>query len=184
MGRLLKALTLVLAGIAGTASAQDVQGTLAPVLVVESERMFSESLFGQRVAVELARLQAELVAQNAEMETSLTEEERELTEKRKTMAAEEFSALAREFDERVSRIRREQDAKFSEINELSEREQAVFIQAARPILFALMQETGAGVILERRTVLLSNDSVDITDEAIRRLNETLGEGRAIPAPQD
>ncbi len=47
-----------------------------------------------------------------------------------------------------------------------------------------MDEAGASVILERRAVLVSTDNVDITQEAIRRLDNTLGEGRAVPLPQE
>lgn len=173
----------VLAGIASTAFAQEALAP-APVLVIESDRMYAESLFGQRVAAELARLQAELVAQNAKMEEALTQEERDLTDKRKTMEAEAFDVLAREFDARVSEIRVEQDAKFAELNQLSERERAVFVQAARPVLSAIMRETGASVIIERRAALVSSDEVDITQEAIRRLNSTLGEGRIVPLPEE
>ncbi|WP_170846671.1 OmpH family outer membrane protein [Shimia haliotis] len=173
----------VLAGFASAVFAEE-PAAVSPILVIESDRMYTESLFGQRVSAELARLQADLIAQNAKMEESLTQEERDLTEKRKVMAADAFEVLAREFDDRVVGIRAEQDAKFARLADVNERERAVFIQAARPILSELMAEAGAAIILERRTVLVSNDSIDITQEAIRRLNSTLGEGRQVPTPQE
>lgn len=185
MWGLLKATVLtVLASFASAVFAQETALPSSSVVVIQSDRMYADSLFGQRVAGELARLQAELVAQNAKMEEALTQEERELTEKRKVMTPESFAVLAKEFDARVVKIRAEQDAKFATLNGINERERAVFVQAARPILSALMQETGATVILERRSVLVSSESADITQEAIRRLNLSLGEGRSVPTVQD
>ncbi len=184
MRSVLKVMALtVLAGFASTVFAQE-QPAASPILVIESDRMYSESLFGQRVAAELARLQAELVAQNAKMEEALTQEERDLTEKRKAMEASAFEDLAKAFDSRVRKIRGEQDAKFAELNALNEREREVFVQAARPVLSAIMIETGASILLERRSVLVSTDSVDITAEAIRRLDSALGEGRVVPDIQE
>ncbi|KPA22722.1 Outer membrane protein (OmpH-like) [Shimia sp. SK013] len=175
-------LLMMLAIHASIINAQEQPLAGASILVIESDRMFTESLFGQRVAADLAQLRADLIVRNAQMEDALTEEEQELTEKRKTMSAAEFSVLAKAFDVKVRGIRAEQDAKFRELNELNERERGVFVQAARPILSELMRETGAALILERRTVLVSSDRVDITQEAIVRLNASLGDGQAVSKP--
>ncbi|MGR3712934.1 MAG: OmpH family outer membrane protein [Shimia sp.] len=181
MFRTLLAATLVI--FANVAVAQQASEGVRPVangvLVVESDRMFAESDFGKRVGDELDRLRAELATQNVEMEELLTAEELELSELRKTMSSAEFVVLARAFDEKVRAIRLEQDTKFRELNELNDLERNVFVQAARPVLSDLMKETGAAVILERRTVLASSGSVDITQVAIERLNEKLGDGSSL-----
>ena len=39
-----------------------------------------------------------------------------------------------------------------------------------------MREAGAGVILERRSVLFSANAIDITDIAIQRLDDAIGDG--------
>ena len=45
-----------------------------------------------------------------------------------------------------------------------------------------MAETGAAAILEQSTVLLSADSIDVTDLAIARIDAILGEGLDENAP--
>ena len=46
---------------------------------------------------------------------------------------------------------------------------------------AVMQERGAVVVLDRRTVLLSADGIDITNDLIARIDAELGDGADQPA---
>ena len=83
----------------------------------------------------------------------------------------------------MEEIRTQQDNKSREIAQRQERQQALFIQSARPVLAELMREFGASVILEQRTVLLSNKAVDVTEEAIQRLNTAIGDGMTLVPEQ-
>ena len=146
------------------------------ILTIESDRLFADSAFGQRVLRDIEAQQSILLAENRKIETELAAEEKRLTELRKEMTPEDFRAVADAFASRVEEVRQEQDAKARSIGEMRERQQALFIQAADPILLALMREAGATVILERRAVFFSAESVDITNLAIERLNRTIGDG--------
>ena len=59
----------------------------SPVLTIDIERVFSESLFGQRVSAELLRQTEDLAMENRQIEAALTEEERSLTLRRPGMDA-------------------------------------------------------------------------------------------------
>ncbi|MDP2494889.1 OmpH family outer membrane protein [Shimia thalassica] len=168
----------VLILVTGTvfASAQSGVRVITPILTIDSERLYAGSSFGARVASEMEADQSVLLAENRKIEAELAAEEKELTEQRKNMTPEDFRAVADAFDRRVQDIRRIQDTKARSIGERREQEQAVFVQAARPVLVELMQEAGASVILERRSILASNDSIDITEQAIARLNAAIGDG--------
>ncbi|RBI85095.1 OmpH family outer membrane protein [Rhodosalinus halophilus] len=160
-----------------------VTGTLqSPILTVDSERMFSASAFGRKVAEEIERRGAELAAENRRIEAELAEEERALTERRAEMEPDAFRAAADAFDERVMRIRREQDAKARALAQRGEQARRRFFEAARPVLEQMMVEAGAAVIVEQRSVFMSLEVIDITEEAIERLDATIDPN--IPAPED
>lgn len=150
------------------------------VLTVDSDVMYAQSLFGLRVTQEIAAEEAVLLAENRRIQAELTAEERELTNQREGMDPKAFRAIADAFDARVVQIRNEQEQKALNIELRRQREQEAFIRAASPILTALMQEAGANVIFERRDVLLSNPAIDVTAQAIKRLNEMLGDGGSAP----
>ncbi|MEW9920746.1 OmpH family outer membrane protein [Marimonas sp. MJW-29] len=149
---------------------------ISPVLTIDSERLFLQSAFGRRVAAEIEAKGAELTAENRRIEADLEAEERELTEKRATMSPEEFRELADAFDRKVQDTRQAQSAKGRALNALLEQEREVFLNAAAPVLERLMREAEAAVILERRSVFVSASAIEITDDAIALLDETLGSG--------
>ncbi len=171
---------LALIGSAGIAFAQQSDlgrgSVISPVLTIDSERLFLESAFGQRVAAEIERAGAELAAENRRIEADLEAEERRLTDIRSTMEAEEFRALADEFDDKVQATREAQVAKGRALNDLLEQEREVFLSAAAPVLERLMRSADAAVILELRSVFVSSSAIEITEDAIDLLNETLGSG--------
>ncbi|MDK3020379.1 OmpH family outer membrane protein [Pseudodonghicola flavimaris] len=158
----------------GPAAAQELPHNV--ILTIETDRLFSESAFGKRVANEIEAESAVLAAENRRMEAELSGEEKDLTARRSDMEPKAFRALADAFDEKVQGIRRTQDAKARALNAKADKARVDFLRAARPVLETLMREAGAGVILERSSVFLSANATDITAEAIRRIDATLGDG--------
>lgn len=152
----------------------------APILVLDFERAFNQSAFGRRLTREIEAAGARIAAENREIEAALTEEERRLTEMRDTMTMEEFRPLAEAFDAKVQRLRREQDAKARALSQRGDEARRAFLGAVEPVLQALMNDRGAQVILEARTVFAARDAIDITDRAIDRIDAAIGEGAALP----
>lgn len=182
-GLRLATLALV-ACLCGGAQAQDqTPATPLPsaVLTLDRDRLFAETLFGKAVE---ARIKAEsdaLVAENLRLETALEAEERDLTDRRALLPAEEFKRLAAAFDTKAEQIRAAQAAKSRAIAARRDSEQQRFLEAAVPVLGALMRERGAAAIFDKNLIVLSLRGIDITDAAIARIDEVLGSGDA-PAP--
>lgn len=174
------------AGLALSAplAAQDTSEVVqSPILLIDSEEAFARSDLGQSIATRMEDATRELAAENRRIEAELIEEEKSLTEKRKAMEAVAFRALADAFDEKVRRIRSEQDAKARALGQQGDEGRREFLTAARPVLEEIMRESGAAVILETRDVFLGAEGVNITSLLIERLNATADAGEAaIPAP--
>lgn len=149
-----------------------------PILTIDPERLFSETAFGQRVLQSIEEQSNMLARENRQIEAELVAEERALTEQRATLAVDEFRALADAFDEKVQRLREEQDGKTREIQGLRDSERQRFLEEIAPILSELIRDRGASVVVDRRSVFLSAARVDITDEAIVMIDEQLGDGTA------
>lgn len=152
----------------------------APVLMLDRNRLFADSAFGKAAE---ARFQAEsqvLIAENLRLEQALEEEERQLTDQRATLDAESFQKLAAEFDSKTEAIRAAQDAKSRSITLKREEDRQRFLQAAVPVLGELMRDAGAVAIFDKEMVILSLRGVDITEEAVARIDAALGDGSALP----
>ena len=155
-----------------------------PILVIDFERAFAESAFGRRVALESEQAGRAIAAENRRIEAELTAEERELTDRRPSLSPEEFRTLADAFDEKVQRLRDEQDAKARAFGTRTEDARRRFLTVAQPVLEGLLREAGAALILERRSVLVVVDAIDITDPAIARIDSQIGDGAADLPPAD
>jgi len=157
------------------------QQTTAPqlqaVLTVNQERLFSQSLYGERVVREREVAAAALTAENRKIEAALAAEEKDLTAKRKTMKPSEFRVLADAFDSKVQGIRKAQDGKARALARQQEEEQKIFFGKVIPILTEILKDRQASAILDRRAILVATDAVDITDDALRRIDATLGDGK-------
>ncbi|MCG6882567.1 MAG: OmpH family outer membrane protein [Silicimonas sp.] len=142
----------------------------SPVLTIDQDRLFAETRLGAETLAELERQAQDLAAENTRIENELIAKERELTDLRATLAPEEFRAMADAFDERVQQLRAEQDEKARLLNRGREEARTEFFSETAVILSGIVREKGALVVIDRRDVFLSADRIDITDEAIERIN--------------
>ncbi len=170
----LRALALAAACLAGAVAAGDAQDVIqvpSPILTLDQERLFEGSRAAARISAEIERRTNELTAENRRIEAELTEEELALTERRAALTPAEFRDLADAFHEKVQGIRAAQDAKARELQRMQEEERQSFLRQITPVLAEIVRERGAVLVVDRRSVILSAESIDITDEAIERINE-------------
>ena len=166
------ALAMVLSmGLGGPILAQEAALNVPPpILTIDQDRLFTETRVGAEATSQLEADAAALARENAEIEAGLIERERQLTERRPTLPPEEFRALADAFDADVQRVRGEQDEKARALNRAREAARQSFFSGIGSIISDIVRERGALVVLDRRDVFLSADRIDITDEAIARIN--------------
>jgi Skp family chaperone for outer membrane proteins len=153
---------------------------VAGILILNQERLFAQSLYGQRIQRELEDASARLAAENRRIEAELTEEELALTERRATMDADAFREEADAFDARVEAIRGAQEAKARDLTGQADAAQVLFFERVAPVLLDIVRDRNAAVLMDSRAVLLSADRVDVTETAIAAIDERLGEGGPEP----
>ena len=149
---------------------------IAPILTVDQDRLFNESSWGQRVQAQLEAEGQTIAAENTRLADQLAAEERALTDLRATLDQAEFRRRAEAFDARATEVRRERAQAVQDLNARAEADRAAFYQAALPVMGDMMQARRAIAVLDRRTVFVSLEAVDITTDLIARLDETLGDG--------
>lgn len=149
------------------------------ILTIDQEQLFTGSQFGARVMDGLDKASRELITENRRIQSQLAEEEDELSEKRANMEIGDFRTLADAFDKKATRLRAEQDAKITRLTRQRDRERQRFLTAVLPILSQIVKERGAVAVLEKRSVFISADTIDITQVAIERVNAVLGDGASL-----
>lgn len=168
--------------LAGPLAAQDAAPTVVAttILTLDQDRFFLESSFGKATIAREQEATRILEAENGKIEAELIAEEQDLTNRRPTLPAAEFTTLASAFDAKVERIRGEQDAKARALTQGRDKERQEFLRVAVPVLGELMSEKGAIAILDKTMIILSLSAIDITDEAIAKVDATQAETPAAP----
>lgn len=152
-------------------TAQTLSAQNAQILTIDQERLLSETRLGASALQELEARALALAAENKTIEEDLIAEELELTEKRAELPADEFRALANAFDNRVQTLRAAQDEKERDLNRAQEDARNAVVRDSATVISEIVRQRGALLVIDRRNVFLSAGSIDITDEAIRRINQ-------------
>ncbi len=172
-----------LIAVGGSAQAQDIGKVQGQILTLDPERLFAGTLVGHRLTKQYEAERDRLIANNRELESELRAEEQALTDARAKMTPKEFRAKADEFDAKVRSIRQENDRKARDLERGREIAPLSLMRMAEPILVQIMREIGGDIILDNRQVLLRSDAVDITDLAITRVDEVVGDGSNLTADE-
>ena len=144
----------------------------SPIMTIKQQDLFEGSAFGKESLARIEALTKAIAAENRRIEADLAAEEKRLTEMRPTLKPEEFRPLADAFDKKVEGIRNAQEAKSRDL--IRQRD------ADQQALARMMQEFGAAVLLDQSTVVLSLDRIDLTKDAIARID---AETAAAPAAE-
>lgn len=152
----------------------------SPIMVVDFDRLFGATTYGQRIVNDIAVERAKVQSENDRIAAELLAEETALTETRAAMDPAVFRGEARAFNERAQAVREDREAEQAKLLQLRDTEQTQFLERVRPIILALMLERGAVVTMDRRAVYQAIGGANATADAVSLINETLGDGRQDP----
>ncbi|MEO0343489.1 MAG: OmpH family outer membrane protein [Pseudomonadota bacterium] len=138
--------------------------------LLDQDRLFNESRYGLKTRLAFDARAEALALENQTIEQELEAEELALTQKRVEMSPEDFAPLAEAFNDKANRLRAEQREKTQDLVTFRENTQAAFVRQVGPILLQLMREFRVGVIIQSDAAILSLPDIDLTDEAIARVD--------------
>ena len=106
-------------------------------------------------------------------EQSLIDEQNELIESQPIMAPAAFDEKRKEYENKVQNYnvtRQEKQKSFDRIIAESRNE---ILDALKPILEEISNDNGITILLPKNSVLLNAENMDITEEALKKLNKKL-----------
>lgn len=180
--RLAAAALLAALALAVAAPAPAPAQALRPFLYINQERILTGSERGRALLAEEEQARDALRAEARGIEANFEAEERQLTEQRPTLSAEAFRAKSNDFDARVVKARADQDARAATLAQEFDQRRRAFYAAVAPILVGVMERAGALAIFDENTVLIADQSLNVTDEVIAAIDATQPDAPAPEAP--
>ncbi len=142
-----------------------------PILVIRQSTLFSETAAARSIAEQVANAESELDADLDVVGESLRTRERELSDLRTTLPKEEFDALAAEFERDVRAFYARSQRERGLVDQAERDARNKLQRAAQEVLIEIMRQRNALVMLNEEQIVLSRHSLDVTQEAIARLDE-------------
>jgi len=172
-----RALVLMLALLcaAPVAAQQQDAAPAVTVLVVDMQRIKSDTAAGRDMlnkTVEIRKRIQDAIAARAE---SLREEEQRLAEERDSLDPADFRERVRAFEQQVFANREFSERESRRLQLVLSRASGMLRERATLVLAAIMREREAELLLDATQIVLSADRLDITNEAIRRLDAVMPE---------
>ena len=126
----------------------------------------------------IAAEQIEEIAIEIENEIKLSDDEiikeqNSLIESQSIMAPEAFESKRNEYENKVQKYNNERQSKLMKIDELIAISRNEILSAMKPILEEVSNEKGITIILEKASIMLNAEKMDITNEVLKKLNKSL-----------
>ncbi len=162
--------------VASTAVAQT-QGPQNPgpvipgVCVYFNQRLLAQSTVGQAVQARMAELATEVQGELAPYASTIQTEITALQQG--GQAADPDGSRRTAVQQRIQEAQTLEQTREEELRYTLSEQRRLISAAVEPILVAVYQEQGCGILIDRESVFIVNPAMDITDTAIQRLNTAL-----------
>ena len=103
----------------------------------------------------------------------MLEDRNKLIEQQSIIAPEAFELKAKDYEKKLQDYQVDKQNKLRKLEGILQKARNEILENVKPILEDLSKELGVTVILEKNSVLLSANNMDITDDVIKKLNKKL-----------
>lgn len=156
---------LVLVAAAAPAAAQK-------VAVIDVQRVLTESDPGKEALQDLQKLQEEKIEEGRRLKQELDALQEQFSKQRLTLSDERLEEMSKEIEDRTITLRRFEDDAQREIDDARRRTLGKLESRILPVINEVGEEQGYELIFNKfqSGLVYAADTVDVTDEVIRRFN--------------
>ena len=106
-------------------------------------------------------------------ESKIQEEEKKIIQQKKLISPEEYKKKVTELRKKVSNLQKERNSLLENISKERSKARNELLKNLNPILSEYMKNNKIRIILDKKSILLADENLDLTDEIIKILNTKL-----------
>lgn len=170
---------LALASLTASAALAQSQGPANPgpaipgVCVYFNQRVLAQSTVGQAVQARMEQLAQEVQGELQPYATAIQTEAQALQQGQATIPADQMNQRRQQLQQRIQEAQQLEATRDNELRYTLAEQRRKISEAIEPLLVAVYQEKGCGIMLDRESVFIMNPAMDVTDTVIQRLNAQL-----------
>lgn len=168
-----------LASLTASAALAQSQGPANPgpaipgVCVYFNQRALAQSTVGQAVQTRMEQLAQEVQGELQPYATSIQTEVQALQQGAASIPADQMNQRRQALQLRIQEAQQLEATRDNELRYTLGQQRQKISEAIEPILVAVYQEKGCGIMIDRESVFIMNPAMDVTDVVIQRLNAQL-----------
>jgi len=168
-----------LASLTASAALAQSQGPANPgpaipgVCVYFNQRVLAQSTVGQAVQTRMEQLAQEVQGELQPYATSIQTEAQALQQGAASIPADQMNQRRQALQLRIQEAQQLEATRDNELRYTLGQQRQKISEAIEPILVAVYQEKGCGIMIDRESVFIMNPAMDVTDVVIQRLNAQL-----------
>ena len=139
--------------------------------VIDINKILAESDAAVMASKQIEEIAIEVENEIKNSDEEIIKEQNLLIESQAIMAPEAFESKRIEYEKKVQNYNNERQSKLLEIDELIAVSRNDVLLALKPILEDISNKKGITILLEKGSVMLNADKMDITDEVLVILNK-------------
>ena len=141
--------------------------------VIDLNYILSDSDAAVDAAKQIEDIAKQIEEEIKNSEQELIDEQNELIESQQIMAPAAFDEKRKEYENKVQNYNITRQEKLMSVDRIVSESRSEVLNALKPILEEISNEKGITVLLEKNSVLLNAENMDITEEALKALNKKL-----------
>ncbi len=141
--------------------------------VIDINKILAEADAAVKAAEEIEKIAIEIENEIKLSDEEIINEQNLLIESQPIMAPEAFETKRIEYESKVQNYNNERQSKLMKIDELIAVSRNDILNAIKPILEDISNEKGITIILEKGSIMLNAEKMDITNEVLKKLNKSL-----------
>lgn len=140
---------------------------------IDFSRVLNQSKAGKEAQTILkTRLESSVKKFNKE-EQSLREEEKKLISDRKDLSNEDYQKKVMVLRNKVADLQKRKKTSFQNIGKIRSESKEKLLVALKPLIKKYMEQKNIKLVIDKKTVLLGDANLEITNEIIELLNKEL-----------
>ncbi len=140
---------------------------------VDFKYILNESEAGKKAQSFLKKKLNDGVKKIQKREKDIQEEEKKIIQQKKVISAEEYKKKVQDLRNKVLSIQKEKNKLFDDISKQRSKAKTTLLKNLNPILTEYMKEKKIRMVIDKKSLLIGDENLDITKEIIKRLNSKL-----------
>ena len=106
-------------------------------------------------------------------EKQIREEEKKIIQQKKILSADDYKKRVTDLRLKVSSLQKERSNLITEVGKQRAKAREVLLKNLNPIVRAYMEKNNVRMVIDKKSILLADDTLDITKEIVKLLNNKL-----------